>query len=353
VRRILLLVTDLEIGGTPTVVRELALRLQQPGSVHVEAACLARMGPVAEQLIESGVPAIALGARHFRELPRVVARLIRLVRDSQIDTVFSFLIHANTAAAIASRFCRGVRFIQSIQTTQRTPRWHWWLQRVVQHSAERVVVPSPSAARVARAWADVPAGKLVVIPNAIDPAEFAVARPSTGEQFRIGFIGRLDPVKRIPDLLSAMGKLGRAFRLDIFGEGRERGNLTSLIAQHGLRQRARLHGAVSSPQEALGQIDLLALPSAAEGFGLVLIEAMAAGVPVVATDVPGICDVVTNEENGLLVPVAAPPQLAQAIRRIAQDVQLRERLIANGRRTVEERYNWRVVLPQYHELLQL
>lgn len=352
-RRILLLITDLEIGGTPTVVRELAARLPRPGEVHLEVACLAPRGPVAEQIADCGVPVLALGARHAIELPAVVRRLGRLINNSQIDTVFSFLIHANTAAAIAAQFRGGVRFIQSIQTTQTTPRWHWWLQRIAQHRAQRVVVPSPSAARVAREWADVAPEKIVIIPNAIDPDAFRIDRPPPAEQFRVGFIGRLDPVKRIPDLLTAMSRLGRAYRLEIFGEGRERGRLTSLIAQHGLRQRVKLHGAVPSPQQALQQIDLLALPSSAEGFGLVLIEAMAAGVPVVATDVPGICDVVVSGENGMLVPVARPPQLADAIRQIAQDTTLRERLIANGRRTVETRYNWRVVLPMYCELLKL
>jgi len=353
VRRILLLITDLEIGGTPTVVRELAARLPRPGEVHLEVACLAPRGPVAEQIADCGVPVLALGARHAIELPAVVRRLGRLIDESQIDTVFSFLIHANTAAAIAAQFRGGVRFIQSIQTTQPTPRWHWWLQRLVQHRAQRVVVPSPSAARVAREWADVPAEKLVIIPNAIDPDAFRMHRPPPAEQFRVGFIGRLDPVKRIPDLLTAMSRLGRAYRLEIFGEGRERAQLTSLISQHGLRQRVRLHGAVSAPQEALRRIDMLALPSSAEGFGLVLIEAMAAGVPVVATDVPGICDVVRNGENGLLVPVASPPHLAHAIRRVAEDAPLRNQLIAGGRQTVEDRYNWRVVLPQYQQLLKL
>src|SRR5437773_1188049 len=95
-RRILLLITDLEIGGTPTVVRELAIRLRKPPDVEIEVACLSKWGPVADQLRDSGVEVTALDARGVRDLLRVVRKLVRLIRDRKFDTVFSFLIHANT-----------------------------------------------------------------------------------------------------------------------------------------------------------------------------------------------------------------------------------------------------------------
>src|SRR5207245_8751989 len=103
---------------------------------------------------------------------------------------------------------RDVRFFQSIQTTQPTPRWHWKVQRIAAHAAERVLVPSRSVADVARQWAGVPEEKLVVIPNAIDPADFPgvglTERRNEGGPASIGFIGRLDPIKRLPDLIEAV-----------------------------------------------------------------------------------------------------------------------------------------------------
>ena len=360
-RRILLLITDLEIGGTPTVVRELATRLNAlRHDVRVEVACLAGWGPVADQLRDAGVHVTAFRARGVFDLPRVVRRLVRLVRLRRINTVFSFLVHANTVAAAASWFLRDARFIQSIQTTQPRPRWHWRVQRVAQHYAERVVVPSPSAAHLALDWADVPRDKVNVIPNAIDPVEFrrtgfrssSDARGSqTRGTFDVGFIGRLDPVKRIPDLLVATASLADSFRLHIFGEGPQRQHLESLIDRLGITERVTLHGAIARPQAALARIDLLVLPSEAEGFGLVLIEAMASGVPVLATDVPGICDVVRNGKTGLLVPVASPGALAHAIRTIAEDAALRRTLARNALEDVRERFTWDVVLPQYVKLL--
>jgi hypothetical protein len=170
-KRILLLNTDLQIGGTPTVVRELALRLHDPPSTVVDVACLSRWGPVADQLRAAGIDVTALGAQGVWELPSVAARLVRLIHDRGIGTVFSFLLHANAVAAIAKLFCPDVRFLQSIQTTQPWPRWHWFLQGIVQHAAEAIVVPSPSVADAAHEWSGIARSRIRVIPNAVDVEE--------------------------------------------------------------------------------------------------------------------------------------------------------------------------------------
>ncbi len=144
-RRILLLVTDLEIGGTPTVIRELATRLHAPPNVCVEVACLSHWGPVASEIAAAGVSVTPLNAHGLQSLPHLVGKLARLLHDRKIDTLFSFLVHANLVAALAAGFAPGVRCLQSIQTTQPNPRWHWRVQRAIQIAADAVVVPSPSA----------------------------------------------------------------------------------------------------------------------------------------------------------------------------------------------------------------
>jgi glycosyltransferase involved in cell wall biosynthesis len=349
------LVTDLQIGGTPTVVRELAVRLScnaRHDSVHV--ACLAEWGPVADQIQHAGIPVTALKAHTMRDL-FVVSRLRRLIEDLGIDTILSFLVHANAVAAAVSLFTPGIRLIESIQTTQPEPRWHWRVQGWASRAAEKIVVPSPSVAGAARDWSAVPAAKIIVIPNAVSLDEFAHLRLRPRQLYDravpIGFIGRLDPIKRIPDLLKAVRLLKDLVHLHIFGEGPQRPHLERCISEWDLSGRVTLHGAIAHPREALAQIELLVLPSAAEGFGLVLIEAMAAGVPVVATQVPGIRDVVQNERTGLLVPAASPGDLARAITRIIQDGALREQLITCALREVQARYTWDVILPQYIRLL--
>ena len=267
--------TDLQIGGTPTVVRELAIRLSAGADVHVEVACLSPWGPVADQLKGAGVCVTAFGARGLAHLPAVVARLVKLIGQNRIDTVFSFLLHANAVAAAASALCSDVRFIQSIQGSQPRPRWHWALHRFIHPAAELVVVPSRSSAEAAQVWSRIPAGKLVVIHNAVDVDEFAGVRPIPADRrpFPIGFLGRLDPLKRVGDLLEAAALLGDRVHLDIFGDGVERPAIERKVADLRLGEIVTMHGAIARPRDALERMGVLVLPSEAEGFGLVLIEA--------------------------------------------------------------------------------
>ena len=355
--RLLLLNTDLGRGGTPTVVRELARRLPTAGE-HVEVACLAPRGPVAAEIEAFGGRVTAIGATRPWHLPAAVRRLRMLVRERGIDTVLSFLVHANTVAALASRRLPGVRFFQSIQTVQPRPRWHWAVQRRAWPAAGRIVVPSTAVAAVARERCGVPADRITVIPNALDPAEYPRVDVFSGPAVRVGFLGRLDPVKDVPRFVRsvalAAGRASARIEGHIFGDGPERDAVEKAIAACGFAKRFTLHGFVATPQAALANIDVLLLPSAGEGFGLVLIEAMASGVPVIALRAGGVTDVVEDGANGILLP---PEQgddaaFARALGELIARPELRARLIAGGLRTVAEKFSWEVVLPQYRRLLE-
>lgn len=351
-RRILLLITDLKIGGTPTVVRELAVRLGQGGADHVEVACLDHWGPVADQLRDRGVGVTALDASGSWDL-RIVPRLWHLIRRRRIDTVLSFLLHANAAAAAVAPMLPGVRFFQSIQTTQAYPRWHWRVQRVIHRLARRVVVPSPSVADTAQQRAGVPRGKLVIIPNALDANAFPPSRVPRDQPapYPIGFVGRLDPVKRLPDLIEVAARLRGRVQVHIYGEGPQRPILENMIDQLALGDCVTLHGQIPRPQEALATLGLFVLPSINEGMPLVLLEAMAAGVPIVARDVPGVRDVVRDGHTGLLVRGSAVIDLVSAVQTVIEDPLLRRRLIEQAAAEVRSHFTWPVVLEQYRHLL--
>jgi glycosyltransferase involved in cell wall biosynthesis len=112
-----------------------------------------------------------------------------------------------------------------------------------------------------------------------------------------------------------------------------------------------MFGPVPRAQEALSRIGLLVLCSDAEGLPLTVIEGMAAGVPVVGTDVAGIRDVVRDGETGLLVPARSPERLSEAIRRVVEDRGLRGRLVSGAMEDVRGRFTWDAVVPQYRKLL--
>ncbi len=173
--------------------------------------------------------------------------------------------------------------------------------------------------------------------------------PSATGKSRVGFIGRLDPIKRISDLLVAAVALQNDIELHIYGDGPERRSIETAVARLKLGN-VILHGSIARPHEALQNLDVLVLPSEAEGFGLVLIEAMAARVPVIGTNVPGIWDIVADERTGMLVPVASPGKLAEAITRIIADHSLRERLIEQAYESVRQRFAWEPVLAEYERI---
>ena len=353
------MLTDLEIGGTPTVVRELAIRLHDPPQVKIEVACLKPAGAVADQIRAAGISVTSFGVTRARQLFSAARQLREFVRTRAIDTVFSFLVHANVVAALGAKRLPGVRFLQSIQTVQPRPRWHWWAQRWAARRAEKIVTPSTAVVRAAGERSGIPPDKCVVIPNAIDPADFprvGVFAPS--RPVRAGYLGRLDPAKDPGMLLNAFdfAHMDDA-ELHYFGDGPHRDHLERCAAHLSLarrRPRVYFHGAVARPQEALKQMDVLWLPSRVEGFGLVLIEAMASGVPVVAVASGGVTDIVTDEYNGLLADAMSPyRRFADSLHLLRNNPALRQNLIENGLRTVHERFTWQKVLSQYHQLLAI
>lgn len=350
-KRILLFVTDLEVGGTPTVVRELDKRLTGQ-ELEVEVACLGRFGPVAEQIQNDGGRVRAFDATVSR-LPHAVRQLRGVVRERQIDGVLSFLVHANAVAALASTKLTGVRWLQSIQTTQPYPWWHWKLQGWAGTRAERLIAPSQGIVEAAGRLAGIASERFEIIPNAIDAADIVEApRPPRDPEsvLRVGFLGRLDPVKNVPALAAAVRRL-EGVELHIFGEGPDRPRIEAAAAGDG---RITLHGIVDR-DTALGQVDALCLPSSAEGFGLVLIEAMAAGVPVVASDIPGIREVIEHEATGLLFDPPgkggqAGEGMVAAIEQLQKEPVAAYRRAAAALRSVRERFTWERIVPRYRAL---
>jgi glycosyltransferase involved in cell wall biosynthesis len=218
-----------------------------------------------------------------------------------------------------------------------------------------VIVPSQSVGAAARGRAGVSASQLVVIPNAVDPAAFeASAIPAASPMpYPIGFIGRLDAIKRVPDLVRAVAQLGDRVHLHVFGDGPERACVEQVIRELRLESQVTLHGFVARPAIALKQIGCLVLPSASEGMPMVVLEAMAAGVPVVGRDVPGVRDLVADGVTGVLAPPAGAEGLAAAIARVLDDSELRAGMIRRARDFVLGAFTWDRIVERYREMLSL
>lgn len=184
--------------------------------------------------------------------------------------------------------------------------------------------------------------KLHIVHCGVEPGRYGMAEPGPGT--RLLFVGRLAAVKGVPVLLEALAKArggGTGASLTLIGDGPEREELQAQAAALGLTGAVTFAGYKSQDEvaQALGQADMLVLPSFAEGVPVVLMEAMAAGLPVIATRVGGVGELVEDGLTGLTVPPGDAAALARAIETLAGDAALRARLGREGQARVGEDFD--------------
>lgn len=206
----------------------------------------------------------------------------------------------------------------------------WWTRR-----ADNIIVPSRYLARWVAGW-DIPERKLVVIYNALEPADgVQPAKLPLKTPFNAVTVGRLVPWKRIDQILAAVSRI-EDLGLVIVGDGPERGRLQQIARDLGIKNRINFAGQRGKGETlaVMAACDLIVLNSTYEGLPHVVLEAMALGLPVVATAVGGTPEVVRDGENGLLIPPGDGKALLEALRRLCADEALRRRLAAGARRRV-------------------
>jgi glycosyltransferase involved in cell wall biosynthesis len=233
----------------------------------------------------------------------------------------------------------------------------WFLRWAIRRSTEVVAISTYTANEVR---------KLVDRPVAVIPYTFELpqARSETERPTRAGFeiltVGRLVERKGVVHLVEALAMLpaGLSARLVVIGDGPESARIRARAEALGVSDRVELRG--RQPDEALraayASADVFALPAIVdargdtEGLGVVLLEAMNFGIPVVASASGGIVDIVIDGETGLLVPPADDAALAEALGRIAADPALAERLGTEGRHFVRTRFSWDAIVSRWQAL---
>jgi glycosyltransferase involved in cell wall biosynthesis len=181
-----------------------------------------------------------------------------------------------------------------------------------------------------------------VVPNGVDVERFGPGDALPGERLHVGFLGRLVRNKGPESALHAVAAVvrdGVDASISFAGDGPERARLERLAATLGIGDRAGFEGFRSDPEVWLRGIDVLVRPSTTEGMPLGVLEAMAAGVPVIASDVPGNAALIRDGESGLLFPVGHDGALAGALGRISRDDALRARIRDAGLRIARE-HSW-------------
>jgi glycosyltransferase involved in cell wall biosynthesis len=231
-----------------------------------------------------------------------------------------------------------------LEAPKLTP-FHRWLTRYALSHADTITATGLHLATETTRYA--PAGSPVtVVPYGVDMRRFTPQKRAASDHVIIGTVSRLSPEKGVRYLIEAFGQLreryGGGVSLRIAGEGPERPRLEAAIQRLNLESSVELRGWLDHEDvpDFLNELDVFVMPSTWEGFGVAAAEASATGLPVVATNVYGIPDVVRDGETGLLTPPKDPGALAKAIGRLVEDGRLRAKLGETGRAYVTRHYDW-------------
>lgn len=221
-----------------------------------------------------------------------------------------------------------------------------------------LVVPSIRLEDIAKDVWKQPANKIHRIPNGIDVKRFE-KKPQRGsipgfkkadDEVVIGTVAGLRTIKNLPRLVRSAAAGGSKVRLVIVGEGSQKANILAEAEKHSLSDRLLMPGFLPDPARYVGLFDIFALSSDSEQFPISLIEAMAAGCPVVATDVGDIKSMVSQPNQGFVKPASNEKQFTEALVTLTQHKQLREDIGAQNKIKAQAEYNENKMLGRYAQL---
>lgn len=329
--RILYLIVTLPVGGAEEHLLSLVRNLDR-NRFDPSVCCIGRSGPIGRELETGGTRVVELGKLEKGGFDgKIVPLLQEMLRNGRTSLLHSHLYHANMYGRLAA-FREGVHAVCSIHNTYVHPKPHrrvinWWLAR----RTPVIIAGSEAIKNDILRYDGVPSGKVRVIPYGVDVEKFAIplsrreARNKLGlplDRFLAGTVGRLEEQKGQSYLVEAAARLrreGMPLSLLLIGSGREEERLRGLVAREGIEEDVLFLGTRRDLPDLFRAMDVFVLSSLWEGLPLALLSAMASGVPVVATRVGGIPEVVRDGVNGYLVPPADPSALAAALRRVWDD----------------------------------
>ena len=363
-RRILQIIPTLDRAGAEKQMVLLVRGLPRD-EFDVHVCAITRGGPFEADLTEAGIPVHVIG-KQWKIDPAAYWRLSDHVRRLRPDVIHTWMFTANAygqAAGIARgvrRLVAGYRCVDPWKS-----RFHFAIDHRIGRRCSRLVANS-RCVRDFYVHHHLPAEKFLVIPNGVASAEpsdttrrqwLAELGLPDGSRL-IGLVGRLWPQKRVKDAIWAADLLKvirDGVHLLVIGDGPHRQRLLRFRDQVVIRDKVHFLGHRSDVPRMMPHFDVLWSTSGYEGQSNAIMEAMAAGVPVVATDVPGTRDLVIHETNGYLVGVGDRAAIARHTNRLLDDPELAARLGAAGRERMQSEFGIEKMVERhvalYRELL--
>ena len=236
------------------------------------------------------------------------------------------------------------------------------MERVLSRFVFKVVGVSDQTSQNMNKYVKIPRSKITTIVNGIDGSKYSNNTEKNEEKKKlgldpqapvIGMIGRLVKEKGLEYLILALKTIVLNYpdiRLLIVGQGILQGNLKELVIQNGLQDNVVFTGSRLDTPQLYKVFDLFVLPSISEGLPMVLLEAMAAGCPIIATKVGGVPSLIQHGFNGSLVPPKDPDSLAHEILKLLGDSEIRNEYIENGKQIFNQSYDVRIMTRRYEDL---
>jgi glycosyltransferase involved in cell wall biosynthesis len=347
--RVVHLVSTLEVGGLEKVVVDLVTRRNR--SIEASVICLEHAGPLARDIEAAGATVEVLGDDASRATR--LRRLVHRMRARRPDVLHTHNPAPHLIGAAAARIARVPVVVHTKHGRNYPGRpARVWLNRQLARFTDTVVAVSDDVADVCRGIECVPANRVRVIRNGVDTSRFAGVR-ATAPATRALSVGRLHPIKDHATLLHAVRVVADAepdFHLDIVGDGVCRPSLEALAAQLHLEHHVTFHGERDDVRTFLARAGLFVLASTSEGVSLTLLEAMAVGLPIVATRVGGNPEVVTDGETGLLTRPRDPRAFADAVLHIVADSARARAMGEAGMRRARTHFDVADVVDSYERL---
>jgi glycosyltransferase involved in cell wall biosynthesis len=360
--RVLLMARALEGGGSERQLREIARALDR-SRFQPHAGCFRPEGAGRRELEAAGVPVVHFPVYSFLS-PRALSgafHLMRYVRRHKIRLIHTFDYPTTVFAVPAGRFLTSAAVLSS-QRSHRDliPRGYRRLVRMTDHLVDGIVVNCDFVRRHLEQEERLPAARIQLCYNGIDLETFGAGeapRPPelAGDSFVIGVVCALRPEKGLSTLLQAFARvrhLRAGMKLAIVGDGPMLESLQAEARTLGIREDCVFARSTVLVTEWLGAMDIFVLPSLSEALSNALMEAMACGCPVLASNVGGNPELVRNGETGLLFKPGDVERLAVALQVLVENQSLRQRLAEAGTKFVRERFSIRASADRMGEIYE-
>ncbi len=340
---------SMPVGGAEDLAGGLARNL--PPGIELEFVCLRSLGVVGEELRARGIPVHLLPFAPTKRLNLLgIWRLARWLKQNQFSAVHTQVYNSHVYGILAA-WLAGIPAVMHQQKTYQRDRLHRWLMMKLLTRLARLhlTLSSQTKADIIREFHAL-AERVEVLPNAVDLTVFRPAEERThlreqlgfaDTDFLIGGVGSLTAPKNHPATLAMASELAAesiSFRVVICGEGELRENLTQQIHALHLTEKVTLAGNQRPVARWIQMLDLFVLPSSWEGQPLVLIQAMACGIPIVASRIEGNVAVLGAEHPGLF-DLNTPGDYAAKVKAACQDEKFRQHIVAHQKTNWSEEYS--------------